>query len=343
MKKGTQKMDKPALFPVFSMFMMTVFILIVLTANKSEARFFQQHSTWYEKVPSNAPLMPNSANYVNDILINSSRLGINYREWSVAVWYAKADTPFVKVDTGSDTRPVQYGWDTVPIPPEATPPGVERGHDGHMVVISHDRRYEWDFYKAKKDSNGKWFARHLRRWDLTTDGINSPYDLKGSAHACPSPLTHGLITYDEIQRGYIDHAIAFSYWGAMKKSHRSIYPCEKSTGGVSDRPWAMLLGERLQLDPTINVDSLPLNRAGKIIAKAMQEYGMIFSINCGKGCNSVYAESLDDKPESWKGILGSLSGVPLNRLKVLKPIIPSTGDTSTGTVPTTPSGLLVGP
>jgi len=212
-----------------------------------------------------------------------------------------------------------------------------------MSVISYDKRYEWDFYRAQKDKNGIWYAKYVRRWDLATDGVNSPYDGKTTVRACPSPHTHGLITYEEIQQGYIDHAVAFSYWGEKKPSHWGVYPCQAYRSGVSDRQGAMSLGERIQLDPTINVESSSLNRAGKIIAKAMQEYGMIFVMNCGQGCNSVYAESLLNKSISWDGIFGSQSAIPLNRLRVLNPIFPSTPTPPPPGVPTPPSQLQVNP
>lgn len=323
MKKQIKITCRPFLSAViFSM----VSIIAFLNVQLSEAGFFEQNSTWYEKIPSNPKIAANSDNNVKDILLNKlswqtkGTFAVSRAEWGVPIWYARADTPVVTVDTRSDTRPALYGWNTVPIPPEAKPASEK---DGHMVVISHDGKYEWDFYRAKKDSSGKWFASHLRRWDLSTNGVNSPYDFKGMSRACPIPLTHGLITYDEIQRGHIDHAMAFAYWHAKKEPHMGIYPCGHYRGGLSYRSGAMLFGERLQLDPRIDVNSLPLTRAGKIVAKAMQEYGMIFIEGGGSGYNSVYAESLDDKPTSWVNSFNSAAAIPLDKLRVVEPIYPS--------------------
>ena len=335
------------LSPVLSVFFMGALLAGLLSPKQIEAAFFQQHSTWYEKIPATPQVMANSSNYVSDIVINRNGIGINYKEWSVPVWYAAENTPNVTVAAGTmygapyNLNAWLLGWNIVPIPPEALPAGnasnlAGQKRDGHMVVVSYDRRYAWDFFGAMKDATGRWSARVIRRWDLNRDGINSPYDLLGSVRAAPVPLLHGLIMHDEIQRGYVDHALAFAYWGA-KKPDRGVYPAVKRNNGVSDRPWAMSTGFRLQLDPSLNIDSLSLNRAGKIIAKALQEYGMIFVENCGKGCNSVYAESLDDKPVSWTGILGGLPGVPLNRFRVVTPIYPS------AVKPSAPSSLQLFP
>jgi hypothetical protein len=197
-----------------------------------------------------------------------------------------------------------------------------------MSIIGYDGLYVWDFFRAVKDSSGNWSASSMRRWEKSGTGYVAPYDSQGSPRACPSSHLHGLITYDDIvNKGYIDHALTFSYWGEKKAPHWGLEPCKAYRAGVSDRQWAMLLGERIQLDPTLDLDSLNLKPAAKIIARAMQEYGMIFAINCGQGCNAVYAEDLTGKPYSWSGILssGDLANIPLNRLRVLEPIIPPSG------------------
>jgi hypothetical protein len=304
-----------------------VFIGRFLIAGSSEAtQFFQDHSTWYEKIHVNPKIMTNSEDYINDIKINGTAISIEHREWSVPIWFAKADTPVVTM-TVNRQNPITQGWNVVPIPPEAKPAGNEAAlagqyRDGHMVVVSPSWQYAWDFFGARKDPTGNWSAVNVRQWDLSGDGLNSPYDRLGSARACPMPLLHGIITYEEIQKGYIDHALAFAYWGAKKQDHWGVYPCEAYRRDISDRQWAMVHGFRLQLDPALDINSLGLNRAGKIIARAMQEYGMIFVENSGAGSNIIYAESLDGKSESWSGILGSLTGIPLDKFRVIEPIYP---------------------
>lgn len=284
--------------------------------------FFSGDSIWYEKVPENPKIKSGSENYIDDITFNSNTIGVSYREWSIPVWRAKKETPYLKVNT-INRHSSSFGWDIVPIPGDAVPAGNSQSvkgkyRDGHMVVISHDEKYEWDFFNAVKHPDGTWSAYTIRKWDLLGNGINSPYDLLGSARACPAPLTQGLITMDEIIKGHIDHAIAFSYWGEKKSYHTGVYPCEAGREGVSERKWAMQLGYRLQLSPEVNCDKLKLNRMGKIICRAMQEYGMIFVMNSGKGYNNIYAESIDGKPNAWEGIVGDLDAIPLHELRVIE-------------------------
>ena len=302
---------------IFVLFFAISMVLGSPTMSQAE-RFFQTPNTWYTKIPATTVVDPNSANYIQDILTNNAGWNLNKGEWSVPIWVAEAETPLVTV-TASAKATLQ-GWNIVPIPSHATPAahgvvGVYR--DRHMTIISHDRRYAWDFFGAVKTSATSWKTVSMVKLDLSQDGINSPYDNTGSVRACPTSLLHGIMTYDEVvNKGHIDHALAFAYSGEMKKAHWGAFPCQSWREGVSDRPYAMNIGTRLQLDPNFDINTL--TGAQKVVAKALQEYGMIFVENCGKGCNSLYAENLEYKPESWQGKLGSLWGIPVHKLRVVE-------------------------
>jgi hypothetical protein len=293
--------------------------------------FFDEPSTWYLKIPTDHPISPRSDEHIADILINSPRMYANYREWSVPIWYAEDDTPIVEVEvrgTRYKQEAESRGWNQVPIPPDAMPAYNEgalsgKYHDGHMVVISHDGRYSWEFFRAIKHPDGRWSTSNVRRWDLSGDGMNDPYDRLGDVRACATSLLQGLVTYDEVKEGRIEHALTFAYWGEKKANHQSIYPCGSYTrAGVSERPGAMLMGERLQLNPDLDLDTLDLTDSERVVAQALQEYGMIFVENCAVGCNAIYFESLEDKPESWGSLLPDLRKIPLDEFRVVEPVRP---------------------
>lgn len=307
-------------------------------------KFFKTHSTWYEKIPENPKIMPNSPNYVAYIRRQMNGIGIAKGQWSVPIFYALENTPKYDVEYTTSSQAsreaiARNGWNlNVPIPPEAKQAGFGSSEyrDGHLVIISYDKKFAWDFNQAVLSTSQK-SAHVIKRWDLSGDGIDQPYTYAGSRVA-PVPLLHGLITYEEIQTGYIDHALAFSTWSA-KRGSPGVFPCITSNNGESDDPWAPWLGFRFQLDPTVDINSLGLNEAGKVIAKAMQEYGMIFVENAGPGNNGIYAEDLDNKPQSWDGILVSLKGIPMDKFRVIEPIIPSGENSENSTSPSPPQNL----
>ena len=100
------------------------------------------------------------------------------------------------------------------------------------------------------------------------------------------PYLTGLVRPWEIAQGHVDHAIAFAY---QSPSDSVICPATKSDGSAS-RASNMPEGARIQLDPTLNVDdpAYSLTRTGKILARAMQQYGMI--LIDGAGHPKIYGE-----------------------------------------------------
>jgi hypothetical protein len=97
--------------------------------------------------------------------------------------------------------------------------------------------------------------------------------------------------------------------------------------GYSTDPNAIPEGVRVQLDPSIDVNSLPLSPGGKIIAKALQTYGAWLG-DTG-GATAIYAQEflykdgsgqvhLDQGP--WQGLLSGsdLSNFPINGLRVIQ-------------------------
>jgi len=298
--------------------------------------FFQKHSTWYEPIPKDVEVMPDSDAFTKAVVAINPYLSMTTRldgmEWSVPIWHAQPDTHGTDVTltvTGPSKETAESrGWNkNVPIPKGAQPAGFARmakGEymDGHMVVISHDRRFAWDFFALHLHVNPPR-AVHVRKWDLSGDGINQNPTLYGSCREAPVPLLHGLVTYEEVKAGHIKHAIAF---GTTRQKGEEVYPCimpptMKGTGKH---------GYRLQLDPSIDTNALPLPKGMKVVARALQEYGMIYVENTGGGSNVLYLEDLTLKKEKWEDLdigpgwfPGSIS---MSQFRVIKPLMAKSHD-----------------
>jgi hypothetical protein len=301
------------------------------------SRFFQQPSTWYQKISPTPVIYPDSAAIINNIRQHSDALGISYGKFSHPIFYARPDTATTAVQVSRKAPTAKaLGWVDVPIPNEARPAGFGTSgySDGHMTIISHDRKYAWDFYQAEREVTSfgiLWKASYLRRWDLSRDGINSPYDALGSVKLCPFPILHGLVTHDEMKRAYIDHAMIFSV-NNQKTNYWGRYPCETFGGGSNTNSNPPQGGMRIQLDPSVNIDALGLSPPGKIVARALQEYGMISADSAGTRDFDIYFENLDFRPDkaSWRGLLpGDLPKIPKDRLRVVEsPRPPFSGNAS---------------
>ncbi len=136
----------------------------------------------------------------------------------------------------------------------------------------------------------------------------------------------GVIWPHELKAGVINHALAFAYpYTALAG------PVVPATGsdGTSVLTDAMPEGSRLQLNPGVDINSLNLNPIEKIIATAMQKYGMIL-VDTG-GATAMYAANpLSFSNNPYAGIWNSsspaitLANMPINHLRVLDsgPVLP---------------------
>jgi hypothetical protein len=138
------------------------------------------------------------------------------------------------------------------------------------------------------------------------------------ARACGFPLSAGLITVEEMQQGKIEHALVLAY--PHIRSHWYTPPASTAQVTTSQAipTRGIPCGGHIQLDPALDVNSLPLSASGKIIARALQEYGAY--VGDFAGAIVIYADASPTAQAAWShGLLsnGEVSAIDLNRLRVL--------------------------
>jgi hypothetical protein len=313
---------------------MPVFLCLLLVAllwpslghaqGRIVSRFFQTPSTWYEKLtPANTVVDPNSAAMVAYLTSITGKFGTSTGAWSHPIFYAEASTALSTVTIAGNATAASLGWDKVPIPPNALQSSQT---DGHLIVIDHLHRYAWELYQAHKISSTAWSAARMRRWDLTGDGVQSPSDRLGAVRQCPVPLLHGLITYEEMQRGVIDHAIEMTAY-SQGANYWAPYPGEINLSGQDqvNMQSGIEACMRLQLDPTVDINTLGLPPLGKVVAKAMQEYGVVIVDGSERSSTDVQFENMDARPDGlrWGSTLsGILYNIPKAKLRVVASPLP---------------------
>ncbi len=283
----------------------TVFLPII---QRQTWRPFSDNSPWNTLIPIDPEIDPNSGAMINNLQSSSDpEFWINLNKYTVPVWVANASTPQYKVPCTDGNC---HDFDHVPIPGEAVP---DPEHDAHMLILDLAQHKSWDMWHAQKLSDGSWIAGYGTTFDLNGEGVKA-YG-QGSARGSGFPLAGGLIYAQEVQAGHIRHALIMAYdW----PRNCVVYPASTSDG-LSSSPNAIPEGARLQLDPSLDLNTLNLSPAAKVIARAMQEYGLYVGDN-SHGI-SLYAESFYGKPTNpWAGLLSEndLSNIPIDRLRVLK-------------------------
>ncbi|HVD39087.1 MAG TPA: hypothetical protein VNC15_09675 [Solirubrobacterales bacterium] len=195
-----------------------------------------------------------------------------------------------------------------PVPPKAPVEGGNRSDgDRHVLVVDRAgcRLYELygAFFVAKPRPH--WNADSGTSWDLRS-AARRP-DGWTSADAAGLPIFPGLVRYDEVAAGRLDHAIRVTF-----ESTRDtwVHPASHCAGDTSD-PSAPPMGLRLRLKAGYGLGRF--RGAARTIALAMKRYGLIVADN---GSNWFFSGSSDRRWDDED--LNQLKRIPGSAFEVVK-------------------------
>jgi hypothetical protein len=249
-------------------------------------------SFWYTPLPAITPSDSNSANIITNlkaqIAAHYGTFSINTIDYSPPFYEALDTTPTVKVgvwdcqNRGYLDAGLTAQFATVPMPSSATPAA---GTDSELVVYQPTTNTMWEFWKMRKTNSGGWEAC----WGGQMKNVNQNPGIFESYYGTTAtglPFFGSTIMAGELEAGQINHALAI----AMVDSRANVYswPAARTDGRTTD-PNTLLQGQRLRLDPSVNVDALNMSAPGKVIAKAIQKYGMV--VRDTSGAVNLYAEN----------------------------------------------------
>jgi hypothetical protein len=168
--------------------------------------------------------------------------------------------------------------------------------------------------RAKDGWHARWGGK-MRHVSANPGAFPAPL----GATATGLPLMAGLIRDGELRRGRIDHALAFS----LPEARAGLFARPASrTDGQTDSPHAIPLGTRFRIGPGLDIDSLDLPRPTRVLARAVQRYGMIARDK--SGAVSFYAEApVPGRPANLNKALGmdprqALESFPWDHLEVVR-------------------------
>jgi len=232
------------------------------SSSHSDASFYSADSPWNTPIPANVEVRPDSATWMTQLYdAMGPDININREKWTPAIWYATASTP-------RTTWTMQGGWKMNNVP---TPGDLETSAEPETwtAIVDRSTGLEYDFFDAEKGASG---------WAAKTGGVAR---LNGSGwwdndvgpwigRASGATNIGGDILASDMKAGVIDHALACA---APKQliSASAVSPATTSDGSGSTS--AMPMGSRLQLDPNLELSSLPLQPGEEMVAKALQRYG----------------------------------------------------------------------
>lgn len=282
-------------------------------------KLYPGSTAWSQPVPSDAATDAASKRWVDYIIERQSQRSkdgpfLAIRRYAVPVWVGSSKDPVMKI-TACRSYPCRNVAGTrLRVPRGAK---ADLGTDGHMVLVDQRREIAYDLFKAQKNGN-TWSGAGGGRTRYRTS--RSATGRRSGATAAHSALLAGLIRPQEIRRGRIDHALQATIPGIGSGEPRCPAVANVPT---TDDPDAPPEGTRFQLSPSVNVGELEVPRIVRVIARALQRYGMIVVDNGGqiafRGENPI-----GKKPDPWAA-LGydnassiSLAGLPLDELRVIE-------------------------
>jgi hypothetical protein len=280
-------------------------------------RPFPATSIWNQPVGQTAP-HPNSAGLSAYLVANARNPNLTLHNFAVSVAEAHPSDPTYSVPCTRYARCTLGAFGSFSIPLTAQ---ADLSADGHLAVYDPRTQREWDFWQGLSFDSA-WSASAGAAVSMEGDGTAPQHTASGNA--ANFPLLGGLIRPEELLQGEIAHALVFMMPNVSALGH--VCPATHHAGAIAD-PNALMEGMRIQLDPALNVEALPLADWQKTIARALQRYGAY--LRDGSGSLAILAENPRSRGyDAWAkvGLAGnsvSLSALPWNRVRVLQP--PATG------------------
>jgi hypothetical protein len=223
--------------------------------------------------------------------------------------------PYSVVGAGQPKLPIHYTAygdesDPGPFPVPARAP-IEGGNgsdgDRHVLAVDASECKLYELYRAFPDATPQphWNADSGTAWDLTSTALRP--EGWTSADAAGLPIFPGLVRYDEVAAGHLEHAIRVTFDSTRNAYVHPAVHCAGDTASAA----APAMGLRLRLKAGYNLGDF--SGPDRTIAEAMKHYGLIVADN---GSNWYFSGSSDRRWDDDN--LNQLKGIPGSAFEVVK-------------------------
>jgi hypothetical protein len=223
--------------------------------------------------------------------------------------------PYAVVGAGRPDLPIHYtayGSESdrgpFPIPAGAPVEGGRRSDgDRHVLVVDRADCMLYELYRGFVQGRGRdhWNADSGAAWDLRSTALRP--DSWTSADAAGLPIFPGLVRYDEVAAGHLDHAIRVTFDSTRDAWIHPASHCAGDTGN----PNAPAMGTRLRLKAGYGLGGF--SGPARTIGEALKRYGMIVADN---GSNWFFSGSSDRRWDDEN--LNQLKRIPGSAFQVVR-------------------------
>lgn len=242
-----------------------------------DLQLFPIDNPWNKDI-SQLPIDP----YNDGIIAQFATTGV-HNDFGSGVWNgAPIGIPYVAVCGNQPKATVVYRSNTYdgnygdesdagpfPIPLSAPIEGNGNG-DAHVIAVDIENKKLYELYNASVNGNN-WEASSGAVFDLQSNALRT--EGWTSADAAGLPIFPGLVRYEEVAKGVIDHAIRFTLAKSLVKPSY-IYPARHKVNGTGSQ-YGLPFGARLRLKNNFDISTYPAKV--KVILTAMKKYGIILA------------------------------------------------------------------
>nr|WP_200873694.1 FG-GAP-like repeat-containing protein [Candidatus Magnetobacterium casensis] len=235
---------------------------------------FPVNNIWNTPVDK-LPLDANSADYVTTI--GASR-GV-HPDFGSGTWEGRPIGIPYNVVSGTQTK-VSVSFDYAdesdpgpyPIPPGALIEGGDQSTgDRHILVVDKDNCMLYELYAVYPQTDGSWTAGSGAIFDLRSNALRP--QTWTSADAAGLPILPGLVRYDEVAAGEINHAIRFT---VPQTRNTYLWPARHKASSLTGTNYPPM-GQRFRLKASF--DTSGSSHDTRVILEALKKYGMIIADN----------------------------------------------------------------
>lgn len=149
--------------------------------------------------------------------------------------------------------------------------GVSSDGDRHILIIDKDNCLLYEIYRAYQVDNNSWEAGSGAIFDLRSNSLRP--DTWTSADAAGLPILPGLVRYEEVATGEINHALRFT---AVRTRKQHIWPARHDASSITDEN-VPPMGQRFRLKSSFDISSF--SPQVQVILIALKKYGMFLADN----------------------------------------------------------------
>jgi hypothetical protein len=251
---------------------------------------FPSSNAWNTNIASSA-IDPNSAAIITALTGSNLHPDFsNVVDGNYGIPYVVVDssvTPGVPITMNTYASESDITLYPIPItaPIEGFPATCTTTGDNHLIVVDKTKCWIYETWQTQL-CNGSWAAANGAIWDLTSTE-RRPYGWT-SADAAGLPIFPGLVRYDEVAAGAINHAIRVTLAQTKSDSNGGYFVAPATHAAGNNSSTDNIMGMRLRLKASFNISGF--SAANQVILTAMQHYGLIVADN---GSNMFFQGSPD--------------------------------------------------